>query len=231
MPLQAARHVVRPHWPPYHVSSPYPCCSAHLNTSTCLPRHVSSPHWPPRHLAAVCPTTWHAPTGSPTRAALPTSTPPRVMPLQVASLATCHVPTGRRATCRPPTRAAAPTSKPPRARPATCHIPTGSTATCHDPTGSPTRAAAPTLTPQRDQRQRCASTRPTETLAPAPTATPPGRGLHSSTCRINVSASCGKGGALGAVKGVVLGVEGYLRVVRVYFVSSTAQVELKSRRV
>jgi len=56
----------------------------------------------------------------------------------------------------------------------------------------------------------------------------PGRGSHSSTSQLNVSAVCGIGvacrGFLGAVLEVFRGVWGY----RVYFVSETAQVELQS---
>jgi hypothetical protein len=55
-----------------------------------------------------------------------------------------------------------------------------------------------------------------------------GRGLHSSTFRLNVSALCGIGGALG---GCVGGVYGVLGVPTVSFLSETAQVELNSGRV
>jgi hypothetical protein len=57
-----------------------------------------------------------------------------------------------------------------------------------------------------------------------------GRGLHSSTSWLKVSALCGTGGAykdcLRCVCGVSWGIRGY----RVYIVSETAQVELKSER-
>ena len=60
-------------------------------------------------------------------------------------------------------------------------------------------------------------------------------GLHSSTFRLNVSAFCGTGGTfrgcLGGVKGVFRRSQGYLGVFKVYSVSETAQVELKSGRV
>jgi len=48
-------HVACPHW------QSYPCCIAHLNTSTChaptgrLPRHLSRPHWPSRHVSPPYP--------------------------------------------------------------------------------------------------------------------------------------------------------------------------------
>jgi len=59
-----------------------------------------------------------------------------------------------------------------------------------------------------------------------------GRGLHSSTIRLNVSALCGIGGARrGCLGGVYRGCQGYSGVSGVYFVSETAQVELKSGRV
>jgi hypothetical protein len=58
------------------------------------------------------------------------------------------------------------------------------------------------------------------------------RGLHSSNFRLNVSAFCAIGGAL---RGSLGGCEGcfsvYEGLFRVYFVSETAQVELKSGRV
>ena len=55
-----------------------------------------------------------------------------------------------------------------------------------------------------------------------------GRGLHSLTSQLNLSAFNGIGGAL---KGCVARVEGVFRVCRVFCVSDTAQVELKSERV
>jgi hypothetical protein len=57
---------------------------------------------------------------------------------------------------------------------------------------------------------------------------PRGRGLHSSTIQLNVSAFCGIGGACMGHSG---GVSGYEGVTMVYLVSETAQVELKSGRV
>ena len=51
-----------------------------------------------------------------------------------------------------------------------------------------------------------------------------GRGLHSSTFRLNVSALCGTGGALRGCQ-VVFG--GCQRVSRVNFVSAPAEVELR----
>ena len=62
-----------------------------------------------------------------------------------------------------------------------------------------------------------------------------GRGLHSSTFRLNVSSLCGIRGAfrgcLGGVYGVLWGIRGYQGASRVCFVSETAQVELKRGRV
>jgi len=55
-----------------------------------------------------------------------------------------------------------------------------------------------------------------------------GRGLHSSTIQLNVSAFCELGGAF---MDCVRGVRGHCGVSRVYFVSETAHVELKSGRV
>ena len=55
-----------------------------------------------------------------------------------------------------------------------------------------------------------------------------GRGLHSSTFRLNLSASCGIGVRLRDVHGVFRRCQG---VFRVYFVSEMAQVELRSGRV
>ena len=55
-----------------------------------------------------------------------------------------------------------------------------------------------------------------------------GRGLHSFHFSANVSAFCGIGGAFRVRSG---GVQDYEGVFRVYFVSETAQVELKSGRV
>ena len=52
-----------------------------------------------------------------------------------------------------------------------------------------------------------------------------GRGLHSSTFRLNVSAFCGMGDCFWKCQGSVEGVFGGIRV---YFVSESAQVELKS---
>jgi hypothetical protein len=62
-----------------------------------------------------------------------------------------------------------------------------------------------------------------------------GRVLHSSTFWLNLSAFCGIGGVcrgcLGDVYEVLRGLRGDQGVFRVYFVSETAQVELKSGRV
>jgi hypothetical protein len=59
-----------------------------------------------------------------------------------------------------------------------------------------------------------------------------GRGLHSSTFRLNLSAFCGIRGAIRGCQGVVRGgIRRYYGVFRVYFVSETAQVELISGRV
>jgi hypothetical protein len=56
-----------------------------------------------------------------------------------------------------------------------------------------------------------------------------GRGVHSSTFRLNVSAFCETGGAIRCCfRGCVGGVMGDQGVFRVYFVSETALVELKS---
>jgi hypothetical protein len=55
-----------------------------------------------------------------------------------------------------------------------------------------------------------------------------GRGLDSSTFRLNVSAFYGIGGALRGCSEGVMGREGVLKV---YFQSETSQVELKSGRV
>jgi len=61
---------------------------------------------------------------------------------------------------------------------------------------------------------------------------PAGRGLHSSTFRLNVSTLSGIGGAFRRFfRGCVVGVRGYDGVSRVYFVPEAAQVELKSGRV
>jgi len=61
-----------------------------------------------------------------------------------------------------------------------------------------------------------------------------GRGLHSSTSQLNVSAFCRIGGAFSSFLGGVFrrsfGVFGYGGF-RVYFVSETAKVELRSGRV
>ena len=61
------------------------------------------------------------------------------------------------------------------------------------------------------------------------------RGLHSSTFRLNLIAFCGIGVHSGVVLGGVHEVSGatkeYQGVFRVYFVSETAQVELRSGRV
>ena len=57
-----------------------------------------------------------------------------------------------------------------------------------------------------------------------------GWGLHSSTFRLNLSAFCGIGVHSGVVQGGV-GVREVCGVFRVYFVSETAQVELRSGRV
>ena len=65
-----------------------------------------------------------------------------------------------------------------------------------------------------------------------------GRGLHSSTLSLNLSAFCGIGGAcrgclagvqgvLGGIRGCLGGVRGYQGVFRVYYVTETAEVELK----
>ena len=62
-----------------------------------------------------------------------------------------------------------------------------------------------------------------------------GRGLHSSTFRLNVSALCGIGVHFGGLSGIFrwcpVGVRGYEGVFMVYSVSETAQVELKTGRV
>jgi hypothetical protein len=64
------------------------------------------------------------------------------------------------------------------------------------------------------------------------TAYKPGRGLPTSTFRLNVSAFCGIGGACGSCLGSVEEVpEGIRGCVGVYVVSETAQVELSSGRV
>jgi len=55
-----------------------------------------------------------------------------------------------------------------------------------------------------------------------------GRCLHSSTLQLNVSAYNGIGGAR---RGCVARVQVVFRVFRVFFVSDTAQVELRSGRV
>ena len=61
---------------------------------------------------------------------------------------------------------------------------------------------------------------------------PRARGLHSSTFRLNVSAFCGIGSAWkGLFRGGLGGVWGNQGLCRVFFVSETAQVELKSGRV
>jgi len=61
-----------------------------------------------------------------------------------------------------------------------------------------------------------------------PSLLPTARGLHSSTIQLNVSAFCRIGGALMGRLGGIRGCQGMSRV---YFVSETAQVELKSGRV
>jgi hypothetical protein len=59
-----------------------------------------------------------------------------------------------------------------------------------------------------------------------------GRGLHSFTFQLSVSALFGRWNATGSCfRRVFGGVSGVLGDVRVYFVSETAQVELKSGRV
>jgi hypothetical protein len=58
-----------------------------------------------------------------------------------------------------------------------------------------------------------------------------GRGLHSPTFRLNVSAFCGIGGAFNLPRGCLGGMTGYQGVLRVLFDSGTAQVELNSGRV
>jgi hypothetical protein len=61
---------------------------------------------------------------------------------------------------------------------------------------------------------------------------PPTRGLHSSTFRLNVSAFCGIRGCIYELFfGCLAGGRGHQGVFRVYFVSETAQVEMKSGRV
>jgi len=64
------------------------------------------------------------------------------------------------------------------------------------------------------------------------------RGLNSCTIGLNLSAFCGMGAQLGVVYGVLSRCQGALRcikkyqgVLRVYFVSETAHVELRSGRV
>ena len=56
----------------------------------------------------------------------------------------------------------------------------------------------------------------------------PGRGLHSSTFRLNISAYWGIGGAFEGCLGGVRSVRG---VFKVYFVSESSQAQLKSGRV
>jgi hypothetical protein len=56
-----------------------------------------------------------------------------------------------------------------------------------------------------------------------------GKGLHSSTFWLNLSAFCGIQGAFGGHLGVVQQVSG--DILRAHFASKTAQVELKSGRV
>ena len=63
-----------------------------------------------------------------------------------------------------------------------------------------------------------------------------GRGLHSSTFRLNVSVYCGIGGmdrgcVYGMLRGFLGGVGRHRGLSKVYFVSETVQVELKSGRV
>ena len=62
-----------------------------------------------------------------------------------------------------------------------------------------------------------------------------GRGLHSSTGWLNLSASGGIGGAcrgrFGGLSGVLGGIRGCEGVCRLYFVSEMPEVELKSGRV
>ena len=59
-----------------------------------------------------------------------------------------------------------------------------------------------------------------------------GRGLHSSTFRLNLGAFCGIGGAFRGCLGGDWRVLGrYQGVFRVYFVSEPAQVEMRSGRV
>ena len=63
----------------------------------------------------------------------------------------------------------------------------------------------------------------------------PGRGLHSFTCRLSSSVLCRIGVHVGVVQGCVYevswGIKEYHGVFRVYFVSETAQFELRSGQV
>ena len=60
---------------------------------------------------------------------------------------------------------------------------------------------------------------------------PPGRGLHSSTFRLNLGAFYGTGVHFGGVLEVSWGINEYQGAFRVHFVSETAQIELRSGRV
>jgi hypothetical protein len=63
------------------------------------------------------------------------------------------------------------------------------------------------------ERRRHMSWNPTGSCAPAPTAAPPARGLHSSTFQLNLSAFCGIGvafrGCFEGVWGVIGDAKGY----------------------
>jgi hypothetical protein len=58
-----------------------------------------------------------------------------------------------------------------------------------------------------------------------------GRGLHSSTFLLNLSALCGIGVSIGAVWGCFGGSSGCWRMSRVCLVSETAHVKLETGRV
>ena len=69
-------------------------------------------------------------------------------------------------------------------------------------------------------------------LRSPPDSCPNGKGLHSSTFQLNVSAFCGiEGCDHGLFKGCLGGNRQYQDVFRVYFAWKTAQVEFKSGRV
>ena len=75
---------------------------------------------------------------------------------------------------------------------------------------------------------------PAASSTASPARSPGGKGLHSSTIQLNLSAFCGIGGAfmscledIRGYHGVSGGIWGYQEVSWVYLVSETAQVELK----